>query len=248
MTLILDRVKFGRTVSDLLLIESDPAMLSIHAIDRTLESKDYDRLLRDLGRNGLVMPLPLRVQLAESPVGAKGLGLRRLVELTFGPTALSKQLIAGLIRAQSPTGAALDAAGRPSCLLTAALAAGLGRVLRDHGGRNIEIYDEVRAAYDRALACLASMQQADGLFAGPQDRDPRDRQLTSAFIAYLLLDSPGFASTCRGHALLSVLEDGLEASSADVQQLVHMARLTRMVPAEQSIAKITPQPQMLLSA
>ena len=250
LTSFFDRVKFVRTVTNLNHIESEPAMLSIHAIDRTLETKDYDRLLRDLGRNGLVMPLPLRVQLAESSVGAKGLGLRRLVELTFGPTALSKQLIAGLIRAQSPEGAALDAAGRPSCLLTAALAAGLGRVLRDHAGRNVELHGEVRAAYDRALACLASMQRDDGLFDGPQDREQKDRQLTSAFIAYLLLDSPGFASTCRGYALLSVLEEGLEASSADVQQLVEMARLTRMVPAQGPIAEITPQPQprLLLSA
>ena len=39
-------------------------MLSIQTIDRTLETGDHDRLLRDLGRNGLVLPLPLRSQLA----------------------------------------------------------------------------------------------------------------------------------------------------------------------------------------
>lgn len=223
-------------------------MLSVHAIDRTLEAKDYDRLLCDLGRNGLVMPLPLRVQLAESPVGAQGLGLRRLVELTFGPTALAKQLIGALIRSQSPTGAALDAADRSSCLLTAAFAAGLGRVLRDHAGRIGGVGDEVRQAYDRALASLASMQRADGLFAGPQDRDEQDCLLTSAFIAYLLLDSPGFASTCRGHALLSALEDRVDSANADTQQLVHMARLTRMVPAqpcEAPVAEASPAPGRL---
>lgn len=207
-------------------------MLSVHAIDRALEAKEYDRLLRDLGRNGLVMPLPLRVQLAESPVGAKGLGLRRLVELTFGPTALAKQLIGALIRSQSPTGAVLDAAGRSSCLLTSAFAAGLGRVLRDHAGRLGVLGDEVRLSYDRALASLASLQRGDGLFAGPEDRDDQDCLLTSAFIAYLLLDSPGFASTCGGHALLSALEDRADSVNADTQQLVHMARLIRMVPAQ----------------
>lgn len=216
-------------------------MLSIHTIDRALESKDYDRLLRDLTRNGLVMPLPLRVQLAESPVGAKGLGLRRLVELTYGPTALGKQLIDSLLRALSPMGAALDAADRPSCLLTAAMVAGLGRVLRDHAGRGGESggFDsgdvemaEVRLAYDRALGCLASMQGEDALFAGPQDRDQRDRLLTSAFIAYLLIDSPGFAGTCRGHALLSALEDHLDDAGPDTQQLISMARLARLTPIE----------------
>lgn len=205
-------------------------MLSIHAINRSLDTNDYDRLLRDLGRNGLVMPLPLRVQLAESPVGAKGLGLRRLVELTYGPTLLSRQLIAGLIQAQSPRGAALDAADRPSCLLTAALVAGLGRVLRDHQGRYGEVLEDVQDAYGRALACLATMQDEDGLFVGPQDRDKRDRLLTSAFIAYLLLDSPDFAGTCRGHALLSVLQEHLDECGADTQALIQMARLSRSAP------------------
>lgn len=224
-------------------------MLSIHTIDRCLDTNDYDRLLRDLDRNGLVMPLPLRVQLAESPVGAKGLGLRRLIELTYGPTALSRQLIDSLIRAQSPMGAALDAADRPSCLLTAALAAGLGRVLRDHQGRYGEYLGEVHTAYSRALACLANMQDGDGLFAGPQDRDKQDRLLTSAFIAYLLLDAPDFAGTCRGHALLSVLEEHLDTCSSDTQALIQMARLARSTPARQ-LAKLprTPQEPALLKS
>ena len=218
-------------------------MLSIHTIDRALESKDYDRLLRDLTRNGLVMPLPLRVQLAESPVGAKGLVLRRLVELTYGPTALSKQLIASLLRAQSPTGAALDAAGRPSCLLTAAMAAGLGRVLRDHRASTDIDLAEVRVAYDRALGSLASMQSGDALFGGPQDRDLSDRLLTSAFVAYLLIDAPDFAGVCRGHELLSVLEEHLDHAGPDTEQLISMARLARMAPTERvSVTASEPQP------
>jgi len=223
-------------------------MLSIHTIDRTLESKDYDRLLRDLTRNGLVMPLPLRVQLAESPVGAKGLGLRRLVELTYGPTALSRQLIDSLLRAQSPTGAALDAADRPSCLLTAALAAGLSRVLRDHAGRGGDGLDEVQLSYDRALGALASMQAEDALFTGYQDRDPSDRLLTSAFVAYLLIDSPGFAALCRGHALLSALEDRLDDAGPDAQQLIGMARLARLAPAQTAVANAAQPPQLLTAA
>lgn len=223
-------------------------MLSIHAIDRALEAKEYDRLLSDLGRNGLVMPLPLRVQLAESAAGAKGLGLRRLIELTYGPTAQTRQLIQSLIRAQSPIGAALDAAGRPSCLLTAAFAAGLGRALRDHGDRLGGDRAEIQAAYDRALVCLASMQCDDGLFASPQDRDLQDRLLTSAFIAYLMLDAPGFASACHGHALLSALEDQMEVAGADTEQLINMARLTRLVPASTSREAAKPQEPQLLSA
>lgn len=208
-------------------------MLSINTIDRALEAKDYDHLLRDLGRNGLVMPLPLRVQLAESAAGARGLGLRRVIELTFGPTSLTRQIIRDLIRTQSPMGAVLDAAGRPSCLLTAAFVAGLGRALRDHGDRLGADYSEIESAYDHALAALASMQRGDALFAGPQDDSLSDRLLTSAFIAYLLIDAPGFAAACHGHDLLSALEDNMDTCDANTEQLIDMARLARLVPALQ---------------
>lgn len=206
-------------------------MLSISTIDRALERRDYDRLLRDLGRNGLVMPLPLRVQLAESAAGARGLGLRRLVELTYGPTELTRQLIDKLIASQLPTGAVADAAGRDSCLLTASLAAGLGRVLRDHGDGLGDQQMQIESAYEQALAALAAMQDGQGLFAGPQDRGLADRLLTSAFIAYLLMDAPSFAGICQGHALLSSLEDHLDHCEPAAVELVNMARLTRLVPA-----------------
>lgn len=206
-------------------------MLSIRTIDRALQSKDYDRLLRDLGQNGLVMPLPLRVQLAESPAGARGLGLRRLVELTYGPTALTREWIHKLIACQSPSGAVMDAAGRASCLLTAAFAAGLGRAMRDHGDRLGDSEGQVRGAYEQALSALSDMQQHDACFMGPQDRHPHDRLLTTAFIAYLLLDAPGFASQCRGHELLSVLEDQLDECPKETAQLIDMARLSRLSPA-----------------
>jgi len=215
-------------------------MLSIHAIDRALETRDYDRLLRDLSRNGLVMPLPLRVQLAESAAGARGLGLRRVIELTYGPTALARQIIRDLIRAQGPQGAVVDAAGRPSCLLTACFAAGLGRALRDHADRLGDELDEIRAAYQRALAALAAMQRSDAMFASPQDRNLPDRLLTSAFIAYLLIEAPAFAETCSGHALLSSLEDNLDACEPAAEQLINMARLPRLVPVDQAVLKLQP--------
>lgn len=209
-------------------------MISISAIDRALENRDYDRLLQSLSRNGLVMPLPLRVQLAESAVGARGLGLRRLVELTYGPTALTRQITRALIHAQQPNGALADAAGRSSALLTAAFAAGLGRVLRDHAGLLGEEHEPIRSAYEHALATLASMQDDAGLFAGPQDRNLRDRLLTSAFIAYLLIDAPQFAARCQGHTLLTTLEDHLDHCPRDTAELIDMARLTRLLPAAQA--------------
>lgn len=202
-------------------------MLSIHTIDKSLQAKDYDRLLRDLGRNGLVMPLPLRVQLAETAAGARGLALRRVIELTYGPTALTRQLIHDLLRAQNPDGYLPDAAGRPSCLLTAAFASGLGRALRDHRERLGEMLEPVTAAFEHALASLSAMQDADALWTGPQDRSERDRLLTSAFIAYLLNDTTGFPEHCRGYALLSALEERQDDAGPASDQLIGMTQLAR---------------------
>ena len=123
------------------------------------------------------------------------------------------------------------------------MAAGLGRVLRDHrAGTDIDLA-EIRFAYDRALGALASMQAGDALFGGLQDRDLSDRLLTSAFVAYLLIDSPDFAGLCRGHELLSVLEDHLEHAGHDTEQLISMARLARLAPVEPVSMKVALQPQ-----
>lgn len=216
-------------------------MLSIRTIDKAVQARDHERLLRDLAQNGMVMPLPLRVQLAESSAGARGLALRRLVELTFGPTQLMHELIRGLLRSQTPSGAVADAAGRPSCLLTAAFAAGLGRAIRDHGSRLGELKDRIDAAYRAALTALAAMQGHDALFVAAGDRDPQDKLRTSAFIAYLLIDAPDFAQTCRGHELLSALEDRLEHAAPDSEQLISMARLSRLAasPAQPPASEVS---------
>ncbi len=65
-------------------------MLSLHTIERALETADHDRLVREVAANGLSLPLPLRVRLSSSEAAAVALGLRRVAELTYGPTALSR--------------------------------------------------------------------------------------------------------------------------------------------------------------
>jgi hypothetical protein len=206
-------------------------MLSINHIDRTLENRDYDRLLRDLGRNGLVMPLPLRAQLAQGPCGATALGLRRLIELTYCPTHLTRSLVDRLISEQAPQGGWLDADGQPCPLLTAAAAAALGRSLRDHGDMLGQQLPTIQHSYANALTALSNLQDADALFSSRLDRTRQDRLLTSAFIAYLMVDDPAFAAVCRGHALLSELEEALDRADRTTAQLIGMARLARMTPA-----------------
>lgn len=216
-------------------------MLSIQLIDKTLQQGDHDRLLRELCRNGLVMPLALRVRLGGSATGAAALGLRRLVELTYGPTALSRELTGQLIAAVVPGAGVMDDAGAPCPVLTAAAAAGLGRLIRDHGPLLGDDHAPAQQAHRHAIDALARMQQEDGLFAGPADRSDADRLLVSAFIAYLLLDDHAFAARCRRHTLLTALEEGRDHAQPAAAELIEMARMTGPAAA-------TPPAQLTLPA
>ncbi|MEM9416502.1 MAG: hypothetical protein AAGA29_13655 [Planctomycetota bacterium] len=201
-------------------------MLSIQLIDKTLQQRDHDRLLRELCRNGLIMPLPLRVRLGRSAHGAAGLGLRRLVELTYGPTALSRELTDQLIHAIHPGLGVLDDEGSPCPVLTAAVCAGLGRLIRDHGPLLGESLAEATHAHQNGIDALARMQDSSGLFTGQTDRTPDDRLLASAFIAYLLLDDHAFAARCQRHALLTALEEQRDHAEPQTADLIEMARMS----------------------
>ncbi|MFI4860905.1 MAG: hypothetical protein ACIAXF_09520 [Phycisphaerales bacterium JB063] len=215
-------------------------MLSIQLIDKTLQQRDHDRLLRELCRNGLIMPLPLRVRLGRSAHGAAGLGLRRLVELTYGPTALSRELTDQLAHAIHPGLGVLDDDSAPCPVLTAAVCAGLGRLIRDHGQLLGEDLPAITQAHQHGIDALAQMQGHDGLFAGPVDRSSGDRLLVSAFIAYLLIDDHAFAARCRRHALLTALEEQRDHAEPQTADLIEMARMSG--PA--SPQREAPQPKL----
>lgn len=217
-------------------------MLSIQLIDKTLQTQDHDRLLRELCRNGLVMPLPLRVRMGSAPIGAAALGLRRLVELTYGPTALSRELTAMLVHAVQPGRGVLDAEGQACPVLTAAVAAGLGRLVRDHGPLLGDSLIAAESAHHHAIEALERMQDGGGLFAGPSDRSTSDRLLASAFIAYLLLDDPAFAGRCRRHALLTALEECRDRADGPTADLIEMARMSG--PASATPAMDSQQPAL----
>ena len=174
-------------------------MLSVNRIERDLESGEPERLLKSLADNGMVMPLPIRVRLAGSGAAVLGLALRRLVELTYGPTAQSRQILARLLPMQNPDGTfpgGMDGTGRDP-LATAAAVAALGRVLADHRLDDVTTA-ALRDAVDRGLAALTTFQTNDALLADDADRTPGDRALTTAFIVYLLGADAGF----RGHLRL----------------------------------------------
>lgn len=174
-------------------------MLSVSLIERTLETRDYDRMLRDLADNGMTLPLSLRLRLGTHPAAPIALALRRLVELTYGPTTLSRQLVDRLLRDQRPDGSFAADAGEPSegagdPLVTAAVLAGLSRVAADHPAT---VGEALQDSLDRGYAALAELQDCDGLFSAAADRSLADRALTSAFIVSLLGADPRFRAAVR---------------------------------------------------
>lgn len=80
-------------------------MISLHRMSRLAETRDAPGLWSELSRSGIAWPLPLRVRLESVPAAAWALALRRLCELTHGPTALAQQLVRLLLDGQQHHGA-----------------------------------------------------------------------------------------------------------------------------------------------
>jgi len=187
----------------------ETAMLSVSLIERTLETRDHDRLLRGLADNGMALPLALRMRLAEGVTAPTALALRRLVELTYGPTALSRQLVDRLLDQQQPDGSFSGGTREPggtggtggggqACgvdvLATATALAALSRVVREHPA---SATPALRAALARGFVALAGLQDCDGLFTASADRSLADRAMTTAFIMSLLASDQNFRGTVR---------------------------------------------------
>lgn len=177
-------------------------MLSIHHIERYYRQGHFELLLRGVSPHAIELPLPLIVRLSQQPAAVVALALRRVTEMSYGPTRFSRVLVADLLRRQSPDGS-FD--GDP--LSTAAAADALGRVLTEHGGHGSQPVDRIAAARDAALVSLGVMQTGAGLLAGPADRTEQDAALSSAFILSLLACDPAFRAAVRYHDLLDYFAD-----------------------------------------
>lgn len=198
-------------------------MLSVSLLERTLETRDYDRLLRDLADNGLVLPLSLRVSLGQSPTAPLALALRRLVELTYSTTDLSRRLVERLLLAQNPDGTFVGGAERDrDPLVTAVALAGLSRVAREHPGAATAELDHV---LERGFAALSELQDCDGLFSAPADRSLADRALTTAFIVSQLGDAPRFRGAVRLHAVHHWFDQNEPQLDRHTRQLWDLASL-----------------------
>ncbi len=200
-------------------------MLSLHIIEKAIETRDYDRLIRELTANGLDLPLPLRVRLSSTDAAGLALGLRRVVELTYGPTALSRGLTDRLLGLQSPHGGfgETDQHGRGTDLLaTACVVAAFGRLLSEH--QTVEGRQRVQAAHDRAIAALAAGQAGDGLFVGSGDRTYIDRVRHTAFVVMLLGDNPGFRAGVRWAELMTWFDEHADQLDPVTERFWEMAR------------------------
>lgn len=208
-------------------------MLSVSLLQRYFDAGQFDRMVKGLVANGSPLPLPLQARLSHA-APATAMALRRLVELTYGSTGLSRQMTTVLLALQRPGGSfAGDDEADP--IATAAVAAALGAVLREHGED-----ERVRSAYERAVLALAGMQDGRGLFAGPADRSLQDRALTSAFALSLLADDEGFRASVRFADLESWFESNqrrLEPSTAGLYRLARVrTRAAALSPALAGVA------------
>ncbi len=196
-------------------------MLSDNLIQKLFDTQDHGRMIGCLADNGTAMPLALQARLTQ-PTAASGLGLRRLVELTYGPTPLSRDMTAALLDGQLPDGSFQGTCDRDP-LATATAVAGLTAVLRDHplAGRDAGLID----ALDRALASLEAMQMEDGLFCHGDDRTIEDRALTSAFVLFLLARLPEFREATRFADLMTWFDERADRLDNDTLELYHMASL-----------------------
>lgn len=201
-------------------------MLSLHRITRLLDAEQPDRLWVELAQAGIEWPLPLRARLESVPAAAWALALRRVCELTLGPTPLADRLTQRLLHAQQPHGTwSTDGnddrgheAGHEDPLVTALAAVALRRRAQQPGTPPHEA-QALQHAHRAAIASLAHLQNpADGLFGTEGDpnavagvgRTP-GRVAEACYILFLLAEDPEALAALR----LLPLRDALEAHAAD---------------------------------
>jgi hypothetical protein len=205
-------------------------MLSVNLIARSLDKQDPDRLLKGLADNGMVLPLPLRMVLADSTAALAGLALRRLLELTYGPTDLSRQLANQLLSSQQADGrfGKSDDFG----LGTAAAVAALCRLVEDHR-LDAEQSQQILTAIGRGSAWLDSAIDADGLLTDVNGSG--NAALATAFLVYLLVHESAFTAMVPLHRTLGWFEQ-------------HEDRLDRSTRSVWRVAAASVQPQVFANA
>lgn len=216
-------------------------MLSVYQIERYFHARHFDPLLRGVVPIGLDLPLPLQVRLSGQPAAVIALALRRVLELTYGPTPLSRELTSSLLAQQNNDGTFGEAEGTSGGtsggdpLATAAAIAALTALGREHASTP---NPEAAVARERAIVALANHQADDGLFQYAADRTDEDRALTSAFILTLLGGEDDFRHAVRYADLLNWFDDHAERLDGNANLLWRLARVDATPARSHELAAI----------
>ena len=204
-------------------------MLSVYQIERQLRLRHWDVLLRGIVPLGMELPLPLHIRLSQQPVAVMGLALRRVCELTYGPTAVSRDIACTLLAEQRSDGS-FGVAG-PDPLATAAAINALTLLETSQPNHGLA---SVPAAIDRALLVLAAMQDDDGLFNAPDDRTEDDRATTASFVLAILAGNEAFRRVLRFADLMTWFDERADSLPAPTADFWRLARIDTPVDAHPS--------------
>jgi hypothetical protein len=186
-------------------------MLSLHLIERHYRQQRLEQLFDELLGEARAAGLPLKLRLLQSPATLVSLALRRLAELTFGPSDLSREMLDLLLAAQES-----DGSFDHDPLATAAAAAAFAAMDQQW---HAHLSQTAAAARERAVAALADMQADDSLFHHSADRATAQRQLVAAAILWLLAGDPLAAAVIRHSDLCTYFEERLDDLPAEVRAL-----------------------------
>lgn len=202
-------------------------MLNVYQIERHFRGGNFDPLLRGVAPIGLELPLPLLVRLSGQRAAVIALALKRVVELTYGPTALSRELTAALLDRQNGDGSFGEGArdtlvGSGDPLATAAAIAALTALAQDHSSAS---NPEAALARERAIASIAHFQMEQGLFACAADRTDDDRALATAFILTLLAGDEDFRLAVRFADVMTWFDEHVHRLDGASDKLWQFARI-----------------------
>ncbi|MCC7406625.1 MAG: hypothetical protein IT442_01040 [Phycisphaeraceae bacterium] len=158
-------------------------MMSEHLILSQFEARSWRKLLQGLQHNGVDVPAHLVSRLTEPSAGAIALGLRRLLELSFGLSRGALDMLRTLLDQQRPDG---SWAGDPAP--TAAAMAAIGACLVGSLKPSLPPDLAVRAslAQRRGLSALAVMQDDEGTWRHPGESSDRQTAGSACWIRELL--------------------------------------------------------------
>ncbi len=205
-------------------------MLSINLIARLARNERYDSLLEGLSSNGMAMPLSLRIRLTNTPAAVVALGLRRILELTAGPTQAANALLLQLLAMQLPDGSFDE-----DPVATAAAANVIELAIEGKAVSPAD-HDSLQSVRHHAFAALSAMQDHDALLYSRHDRTLADRTLGSALALWLVGSDELFRASIRYADLLTWFESNEDCLDPAADRFWQMAQLSSTSCVDAAIA------------